>query len=85
MSDKKSYNVLALRGAEVDDMEYVDTYGLDPSVAYTPKINEVMLDRVYADNLKFYRDKGMEEGEARAKAKSNMMVARKDIDRLLKS
>ena len=84
MSDKKSYNVLALRGAAVDDMEYVETYGLDPSIAYTPKINDVMLDRIYADNLKFYREEGSEESVARAKAKENMMIARRDIDRLLK-
>ena len=84
MRDKKSYNVLALRGAAVDDMEYVETYNLDPAVAYTPKINDVMLDRIYADNLKFYRDEGHEESVARARAKENMMIARRDIDRLLK-
>ena len=49
-SPKKSYNVLALRGAGVDDMEYVEQFGLDPSVAYTPKINDIMLEMTEAQN-----------------------------------
>ena len=47
MSDKKSYNYLALRGAPVDDMEYVDTFGLSPESAYSNKINEDMLQYNY--------------------------------------
>ena len=47
MSDKKSYNYLALRGAPVDDMEYVETFGLSPDSAYSNKINEDMLQYNY--------------------------------------
>ena len=43
-SSRKSFNYLALRGAGVDDMEFVEQFGLDASVAYTDKINEAMLD-----------------------------------------
>ena len=32
MSDKKSYNYLALRGAPVDDMEYVEPLGYPQSL-----------------------------------------------------
>ena len=50
-SSRKSYNYLALRGASVDDMEYVEQFGLPSHVAYTPMINDVMLDKVYEDNI----------------------------------
>ena len=42
MKDKKSYNYMALRGADIDDMEYVESYGLSEDVAYTPAINDKM-------------------------------------------
>ena len=60
-SSRKSYNYLALRGAGVDDMEFVDDLGLDPKVAYTPMINEVMLDNVMAGNI----ESGMPEEDAK--------------------
>jgi len=59
-SSRKNYNILALRGANVDDMEYIETFGLDPSLAYTPKLNDAMLDAMYQENI----NKGMEEADA---------------------
>ena len=59
-SSRKNYNVLALRGQQVDDMEYVDQFKLDPKLAYTPGINDAMLDRAFQDNL----DAGMTQKEA---------------------
>ena len=70
-SSRKNYNIMALRGASIDDMEYVETFGLDPGVAYTPELNEVMLDSVMNDNI----SSGMEEKEAqdkRAKEANNI-------------
>lgn len=58
--DKKNYNMMALRGAAIDDMEYIEAFGLDPEIAYTPKLNDVMLDVAYNDNIKA----GMDEAEA---------------------
>ena len=75
MSEKKSFNYLALRGAPVDDMEYVETFGLDPEVAYTNKINEVMLEHNYKQAI----ERGTSEEEA-AKIKHN---AERDIRELL--
>lgn len=49
MSTNKSQNIYADSG--MDDMEFVSKFGLDPKVAYTKGINEVMLDKVYEDNL----------------------------------
>ena len=51
ISSPKNYNYLALRGAGVDDMEFVEQLGLDPAIAYTPKLTEAMLDLTYQQNL----------------------------------
>jgi len=60
-SSRKNYNIMALRGAQLDDMEYVETFGLDPSLAYTPALNDAMLDVAYQQNI----DSGMEESKAK--------------------
>ena len=74
-TSSRNYNYLALRGAGVDDMEFVDTLGLDPNVAYTPKINDVMLDLTMQQNI----DAGISED----KAKQNRADAARDIQKLL--
>lgn len=82
-SSRKNYNYLALRGAGVDDMEFVEQFNLDPSIAYTPKLNEVMLDMTERDNVQTYLDEGMTDEEARSKAKDNRMTAERDLKELL--
>ena len=74
-SSPKSYNYLALRGAGVDDMEFVEQFSLDPSVAYTPKINDAMLDITYNQNL--------EAGVPQETAMENRKNAARDIKELL--
>lgn len=74
-SSPKSYNYLALRGAGVDDMEFVENFNLDPSVAYTPRINEVMLDLTYQQNI----DSGIDQNQAM----DNRRQAERDIKELL--
>ena len=59
-SAKTNYNILALRGASVDDMEYVDAFGLNPELAYTPALNDEMLKVTFQQNI----DDGMDEAEA---------------------
>lgn len=58
--EKKSYNI-----AGEDDMEYVEMYKLDPAIAYTPEINNAILDAVYDVNMRHYTNMGMEEAEAK--------------------
>lgn len=58
---KTNYNIMALRGAAIDDMEYVETFGLDPSLAYTPALNDEMLEVAFQQNI----ERGMDEKEAR--------------------
>lgn len=74
-SSPKSYNYLALRGAGVDDMEFVENFGLDKSLAYTPKINDAMLDITYQQNI----DAGVDP----EKAEQNRKEAARDIRELL--
>ena len=62
MTNKNNYNILALRGANVDDMEYIETFGLNPELAYTPGLNEAMLDMAYQQNI----DAGVPEEKAQA-------------------
>ena len=58
-----NYNIMALRGSNITDEEYVETFGLDPKLAGTPAINDAMLDMAMKQNI----DSGMDEGEARKK------------------
>ena len=74
-SSRKNYNYLALRGAGVDDMEFIEQFQLDPNLAYTPEINDVMLEMTYNDNL----TAGVDEKKARQK----MMDSKRDIKELL--
>ena len=77
MTEKTNYNIMALRGAAIDDMEYVETFGLDPALAYTPELNDAMLKVAYDQNV----DSGMEADEAQkiydthAKAVKRLLAA----------
>ena len=83
MAEKKSYNHLALRGAPVDDMEFVEQFGLDPDIAYTNELNLQMLDRLEQDNINFYTEEGMDNDAAIQKAAENKEKAWKDLKILL--
>ena len=78
-SSRKNYNALALRGQDIDDMEFVEQFNLDPKLAYTPAINTAMLDRVEQENFEFYVRDGATEAEAKAKARSNRRIAEGQI------
>lgn len=84
MKDKKNYNYMALRGADIDDMEYVESYGLSEDVAYTPAINDKMLDVVHKQNYDMYLKMGKSESEAGKMADENRTLARANIKQLLK-
>ena len=80
---KKNYNRLALQGVEIDDMEFVEQFNLNPQVAYTPKINDVMLDAMYAKNIDSFVKDGMEMSKARSEAGRLRAQAKSDIEKLL--
>lgn len=70
MTDKQSFNITGL-----DDMEYVDLYGLDPAVAYTPAINDAILDAQRTLNQQGYQSDGKSEKEAAAMAQEDFKRA----------
>lgn len=65
-----NYNIFALQGDdETDDMDVVETLGLDPKVAYTPDINAAAIRKMYNENVDRYIGIGMPEVDARELAK----------------
>lgn len=75
---------MALRGADIDDMEYVESYGLSEDVAYTPAINDKMLDIVHKQNYDMYLRMGKSEVEAGKMADESRTLARANIKQLLR-
>ena len=59
-----NYNIFALQGADVDDMDVVEDLGLDPQVAYTPLINDAAVEKMYQENLQAYQEHGYTRKEA---------------------
>jgi len=49
-----------MRHDGIDDMEYVEELGLDPALAYTPEINEAIIEHVAAENFAGYIAQGIE-------------------------
>ena len=60
-SSRKSYNIEALRGGDLDDMELIEQYGLDPALAYTPEINAAAAEAQMKDSIA----DGMDPAEAK--------------------
>jgi len=53
---------------EITDDQYIEEFNLDPSVANTPMINQVMLDKVEEQNINYYIQEGNSEEQAMKKA-----------------
>ena len=83
MAEKKSYNYLALRGAPVDDMEFIEQFGFPEEIAYTPKLNEAMLDMNEKQNIQTLQEEGMNMEDAIQKAAETKEQAWKDLKILL--
>ena len=51
-SSRKNFNIFALRGdKQIDDMEVVEQFGLDPALAYTKELNAAAADAQMKDNI----------------------------------
>jgi hypothetical protein len=80
-----NYNIFALQGDDtVDDMDVVETLGLDPKVAYTPNINDAAIQKQYNENMNSYIATGMDEEAARNLAKFHADAARASIRAAMK-
>lgn len=62
--ENKSHNMMS--GEGIDDMDYVNELGLDPTLAYTPEINEAIINRIEANNFVEYVSQGYDEAQAKA-------------------
>tara|TARA_B110000902_G_scaffold14727_1_gene17468 strand:+ start:1345 stop:1593 length:249 start_codon:yes stop_codon:yes gene_type:complete len=73
--DKVSHNVVP----GIDDMEYVEMFNLDPTLAYTPEINEAILLKVKADNYAGAIADGLSEVEATASADNSYRAGQNTV------
>jgi hypothetical protein len=74
---KKNYNFAAQMGDDLDDMELVKEYGLDPKVAYTPAINEAMFKAMNQGTIDNLTQAGYTEKQAKEIANETTMKAKK--------
>jgi len=81
--DRLNYNISALKGLDINDMDYVESFNMPHRLAHTPEINEFMLDRAYEDNVETYIENGLRESEAHNKAQSIRNQKQQEIKGLL--
>lgn len=62
VKELQSYNIMRHEG--VDDMDYVQELELDPSVAYTPEINDAIIKSIATENYATYIADGKTPEEA---------------------
>jgi len=76
----RNYNIFALQGdTQTDDMDVVETLGLEPSVAYTPNINDAAIQKQYNENVDSYIANGMDPVKAADLAKVHADAARASV------
>lgn len=80
-----NYNRLALQGVDIDDMDFIKHFNLPSHLAYTPKLNDVILDTIFKQNLEGFKRQGMSDTAAGHKAGELRSKARKEIQALLKN
>jgi len=81
--EKTNYNKEALQGIEIDDMEYVKHFKLNPNLAYTPQLNDAILNKVFKQNVDGFRQNGDSLNVAKTKAGRLRSDAKASIDSLL--
>jgi len=81
-----NYNIFALQGDDqTDDMDVVETLGLDPIVAYTPDINAAAITKMKNENVDRYIANGMAEPEARKLAQFHADAATATVSAAMRS
>jgi len=75
IEEKQNHNLLALKGMDVDDMDFVQEYNLPVEVAYTKDIHEAMIDSVFKKNI----EDGIMMGHTQAEATKIAEEQRKKI------
>jgi hypothetical protein len=81
----RNYNIFALQGDDsTDDMDVVETMGLDPVVAYTPDINARAIDKMRQANIEGYMGEGMEEAQATKLADVHAQATKATLNALMR-
>ena len=78
---RSSHNIFR---RDVDDMELAKLYKLDPAIAYTPAINNAIVNAQYAETYKTLLGQGTPEKEAKKIASVNRSDANKRVSSALK-
>jgi len=73
----KSHNYDAQMGGDTDDMELCQRYGIDRTLAYTPKINEALRLAIREENVNDLTRGGYSDGQARSISDKNYNDAAK--------
>jgi len=82
---KRNYNIFALQGDNTtDDMDVVETLGLDPMVAYTPDINVQAVNKMEKENVDFYIQQGMDQKKAEDIAHEAATATKASINALMR-
>jgi len=69
---------------DVDDMELARLYNLDPAIAYTPAINNAIVNAQYAETYKTLMAQGMSDKKAKQTASEHRAEANKRVAASLK-
>ena len=78
-SSPKNYNFPALRGANITDQEYVETFGIPEEYANTPKMIEWHVQDMREGNQRVYEKKGMDPAEIQSKLTDITQQQKKDV------
>ena len=82
MPKRQNYNPLRVLGLQndLDDMEIVKQYNLDPTLAYTPEINDAAIKAQYDQNVAAAKKEGMDQESAEIYANGYRKQAQAMVD-----
>lgn len=86
-TSSRDYNPLAIKGQKMTDSQYIEDWNkfqtrkgmIDPSLANTKGLPMRILELEEQDDIRIYMDEGMDELEAKAKARNNKRVYAKNM------
>jgi len=84
-TEKKNYNVAWMLGHNITDLEVCEDLKLDPSLAYTPAINQAATEAVYQRNIVDGVRDGLSESQAVQEAQKQRVTTQHLQSQLLKN
>ena len=82
-SSPRDYNFQALRGANITDQEYVETFNIPEEYANTPRMIDWHVRDMREANHRVYTEKGMDPAEIQSKLNAQEKKTRGEYKRLL--